>query len=88
MQLFSIGLYVLNQDGTYKIDPQTGNPRETYNNDDITNFSRGWTNFILNYNDRDNIEPEWSTSWVANRIDPMVLPTTEGRDVFPKQTLL
>ena len=88
MQLFSIGLYVLNRDGTYKIDPQTRNPLETYNNDDITNFSRAWTNFVLNYNERDNIEPEWSTNWVTNRIDPMVLPTSEGRDVFPKQTLL
>jgi len=88
MQLFSIGLYMLNQDGTIKIDPATGQAIPTYTNDDIVNFSRVWTNFFIQEGDRDNIEAEWSQGWIPNRVDPMTLPTSEGRDFFPKQTLL
>jgi hypothetical protein len=108
MQLFSIGLYLLNQDGTRKIDPATGQPIATYTNEDIVNFSRGWTNFKERETERDNIEAEWSTvsistvcrdtiffndfsntdftcivmksqDWMVNKIDPMFLPTSEGR---------
>ena len=49
MQLFSIGLYQLNDDGTKKIDEVTGQPIPTYTNDDIVNFARGWTNFVSDY---------------------------------------
>ena len=45
MQLFSIGLYKLNQDGTKVIDEETGKPAETYTNEDIMTFARAWTNF-------------------------------------------
>ena len=41
MQLFSIGLWELNQDGTRKL--LDGNPIPTYNNDDITQFARVFT---------------------------------------------
>lgn len=88
MQLFSIGLYMLNQDGTKIIDETTEEPIPTYSNDDIINFARGWTNFAVREGDRDNIEPGWSLGWWANYIDPMELPTSEGRDMFPKTTLL
>lgn len=57
MQLFSIGLYMLNGDGTRKKD-ENGNDVPTYSNDDIMNFSRGWTNFERREEDRDNIEAE------------------------------
>lgn len=60
MQLFSIGLFMLNQDGTKVIDEVTGKPVDTYSNDDIVNFSRGWTNFNEREEQRDNIESEWS----------------------------
>ena len=60
MQLFSIGLFMLNQDGTRKIDPTSGQPIPTYTNEDIVNFSRGWTNFKHREKERDNIEAEWS----------------------------
>jgi cullin-associated NEDD8-dissociated protein 1 len=61
MQLFSIGLFMLNPDGSRKIDPVSGQPIPTYTNEDIINFSRGWTNFKRreNENFRDNIEAEW-----------------------------
>ncbi|CAN5561997.1 hypothetical protein BH10ACI1_BH10ACI1_26920 [soil metagenome] len=45
LQLFSTGLFLLNQDGTLQHDGQ-GNAIPTYNQDDINNFSKvftGWT---------------------------------------------
>ncbi|MDA7891706.1 DUF1800 family protein [Akkermansiaceae bacterium] len=42
MQLFSIGLWQLNQDGTRKLD-QEGNPIPTYDNDTITELARVMT---------------------------------------------
>lgn len=44
MQLFSIGLYQLNSNGTYVTDG-TGRPLETYTNDNITEFARVFTGF-------------------------------------------
>ena len=87
MQLFSIGLYMLNQDGTKVIDDATGQPIPTYTNKDVMNFARGFTNFAHQQDERDNIEIEWDSGWIPNAIDPMHLPTSEGRDVFPKQSL-
>ncbi len=43
MQLFSIGLWELNQDGTRKL--VNGNPVPTYTNADITQFARVFTGF-------------------------------------------
>lgn len=51
---------MLNRDGTKVIDEVTGKPIDTYSNDDIVNFSRGWTNFDEREEQRDNIESEWS----------------------------
>lgn len=42
MQLFTIGLYELNQDGTRMQDDQ-GNDIPTYDNDDIAEFAKIWT---------------------------------------------
>lgn len=42
MQLFTIGLYELNQDGTYVTDGQ-GNRIPTYDNDDIREFAKVFT---------------------------------------------
>jgi uncharacterized protein (DUF1800 family) len=49
MQLFTIGLYKLNPDGTYQVDG-TGRPLESYTNDQITEFARVFTGFT----DEDN----------------------------------
>ena len=87
MQLFTIGLYMLNQDGTKILDETTQQPIPTYSNKDIMNFARAFTNFAHQENERDNIEIDWSPDWIPNAIDPMYLPTSEGRDFFPKQTL-
>lgn len=44
MQLFSIGLYMLNANGTRVMDDD-GDPIQTYSNDDITEYARLWTGF-------------------------------------------
>lgn len=47
MQLFSIGLYELNSDGSKKLDGN-GNPIETYTSDDVKGLAKvftGWGNY-------------------------------------------
>jgi uncharacterized protein (DUF1800 family) len=44
MQLFTIGLYELNPDGTNRLDTN-GNPIETYGQSDITNLARVFTGY-------------------------------------------
>ena len=46
MQLFTIGLFELNQDGTLKLD-ENGEPIPTYDNDDITEFAKVFTGLGL-----------------------------------------
>jgi uncharacterized protein (DUF1800 family) len=45
MQLFTIGLYQLNQDGTVKTDPSDGMPIETYGIADIQGLAKVFTGF-------------------------------------------
>ena len=42
MQLFSIGLYKLNPDGS-RVLTENGYPLEAYTMDDIFSYSRAWT---------------------------------------------
>jgi uncharacterized protein (DUF1800 family) len=44
MQLFTIGLYQLNNDGTRKLDA-SGQPIETYTNSDVSNLARVFTGY-------------------------------------------
>ena len=48
MQLFTIGLYELNPDGTYKLDANS-KPVETYSQDDVTNLARVFTGYDWDY---------------------------------------
>jgi len=82
MQLFSIGVFLLNLDGTLKVSPTTGLPIPTYRNSDIQTFARAWTGF-LRQSARGNIE-NWD--WYPNRIDPLAV-NPRWRDVFPKMDL-
>ena len=84
MQLFTIGLVKLNDDGTPVIDPETGNPIETYTNDDIESFARAWTGFDRTAV-RSNYE-EVRTGTSDNRLDPMKI-VADWRDEFPKSNL-
>ena len=47
MQLFTIGLYQLNDDGTQKLDA-TGNPIPTYSNTDVMGLAKVFTGFSWN----------------------------------------
>ena len=67
LQLFSIGLFMLNQDGTLQLDQQ-GRPIDTYNQENINELSKvftGWTfcNFTCTN----------SASGIINYKDPMTL---------------
>ena len=44
MQLFTIGLWKLNKDGTFQLD-ETGRRIPTYSNEDVMTFARSWTGF-------------------------------------------
>ena len=56
MQLFTIGLYELNADGTQKLDAD-GRPIPTYDNTDIREFSKIFTG--LAYAGADGLEPQF-----------------------------
>ena len=77
MQLFSIGLYMLNMDGTRLLDPDTNEPIPTYDNKNIQTFARAWTGFYRT-EVRGNIEED-----INNRIDPMSI-NGYWRDAHPK----
>ncbi|MCF7818328.1 MAG: DUF1800 domain-containing protein [Kiritimatiellales bacterium] len=55
MQLFTIGLWKLNQDGTPMLDPN-GNLIPTYSNDDITEFAKVFTGLRRQTGSRPNYE--------------------------------
>jgi len=77
MQLFTVGLVKLNQDGTPILEEET--PIHTYDNDDITEYARVWTGFTRQ-GPRGNVEEIGNT---GNSIDPMKI-RVEWRDQFPK----
>lgn len=81
LQLFSIGLFMLNQDGTLKLDNQ-GHPIPTYDQSTIDNFSKvftGWT--FCNTGNCPNAVPG-----SVNYKDPMVL-TAANHDLTAKTLL-
>ena len=79
MQLFTVGLFELNMDGTPAAD--VNGTIQTYNSDDILSFAKVWTAFRKN-SKRANVE----TIGSDNRYDPMRLDA-ERRDRFPKTDL-
>jgi uncharacterized protein (DUF1800 family) len=75
MQLFSIGLWELNQNGTRKLD-NAGNPIPTYNNADITTFARVFTGINLGGPDNGADFENFNNDWPAY-LNPM-----KGYDPF------
>ena len=69
-RLFTIGLIKLNGDGSYIVDPLSGEPLETYDTSNIKEFAKVWTAFDRRPM-RTNIENEGHGR--GNRIDPMQL---------------
>jgi uncharacterized protein (DUF1800 family) len=78
MQLFSIGLWKLNQDGTRQLDAQ-GQPIPTYNNFNITEFARVFTGLGYAGNSSYSLYPQ-------NFLAPMKLWDTY-HDCDPKTLL-
>jgi hypothetical protein len=85
MQLFSIGLWQLNDDGTPKIDPNTNQYINTYTNDDIMSFAKVWTGWNKQPA-RGNLHTIYENDGY-NAIDPMRLKA-DHRDRFPKTMIL
>lgn len=79
MQLFTTGLYLLENDGRWIVDDGR-NPVLTYTNDEIAEFARLWTGFQQQPK-RGNAE-EWS-KWKGNLLDPMMINSLT-RDSLPK----
>lgn len=84
MQLFSIGLLELSDDGSPVVDPTSGKEKETYTNEDIESYARAWTGFVRQ-GVRGNYE-ERKKGTTDNRLDPMHI-VAKYRDPFPKTNL-
>jgi hypothetical protein len=83
LQLFSIGLFVLNPDGTYTTNP----PTPTYDQDLITNFARLFTGWQRAPN---QVDPQTGMEifpYAQNYLDPMVPRAANQHDRNPKTLL-
>lgn len=83
MQLFTLGLVKLNDDGTPVLD-EDGETVAAYNNEDIMSYARSWTGFER-HEKRSNVE-NFVPGPYSNRIDPLQI-NPAWRDVFPKNRL-
>ena len=76
MQLFTIGLYELNPDGTHKLDAD-GKPVETYGQEDVTNLARVFTGYDLDY--LSNGGTSTAVAWEKNPMPSTHLATNPMR---------
>jgi len=66
MQLFTIGLYQLNPDGTEKRDA-SGNPIETYSQSDVSNLARVFTGYDIDRSDGVTFPVPGGTATIESR---------------------
>jgi uncharacterized protein (DUF1800 family) len=88
MQLFSIGLHELNNDGTRKLDAN-GSPIETYTQSDILNLARVFTGYDYDYSRVTQTTVPWHSYKVLSTefaIDPMRF-TAANHSTLPKSFL-
>jgi uncharacterized protein (DUF1501 family)/uncharacterized protein (DUF1800 family) len=85
MQLFSIGLWRLNDDGTQQLDSD-GQPLETYTNADIMDFARIWTGFDRQLF-RNNLATVYSVFGSNQNIIDNMQIRAQFRDRLPKAKL-
>ncbi len=87
MQLFTIGLYQLNNDGSLKLDA-AGKPIETYNNTDVSNLARVFTgydwDFTGNVKTPSTNDPNRRINSVTYTTLPMTADNTKWE--FPRTT--
>lgn len=82
-QLFAVGLFMLNQDGTYQLD-ETGNPIPTYNQNnvnDLTKVLTGWTFCEVTASCPNRVIGS------QNYIDPLLLTNNNNHDLTAKSLL-
>ena len=87
MQLFSIGVDTLNQDGTPVVDAQ-GNRVPTYDQNNITNLARVFTGWDLDVNKSASFDGGATQTAIANYQDPMVPNNNRNRYDTNAKTLL
>ena len=75
MQLFSIGLYELNIDGSTKLDG-AGNPVETYDNDDVAEIAKVFTGYDLDFSQTTMHPNPSGASWEIPEPDVATRPMT------------
>ena len=87
MQLFTIGLYQLNNDGTRKLDANN-QPIETYTNSDVTNLARVFTgynwDFTGNVKTPSTNDPNRQINGTGYVLRPMTIDNTKWE--FPSTT--
>jgi uncharacterized protein (DUF1800 family) len=81
LQLFNVGLFMLNQDGTLQHDGQ-GNPIPTYDQNTVNNFTKVFTGWTLCEVTGPTC-PNRSTSG-PNYKDPMIIITANNHDITAK----
>ena len=84
LQLFNVGLFMLNPDGTLQLDGQ-GNPIPTYTQDTINNFTKvftGWTACEITGPQCPN-----RTTGAPNFKDPMIVVNANNHDITAKTLL-
>ncbi len=81
LQLFTIGLFMMNQDGTLQLDG-SGNPIPTYDQNTVNNFTKVFTGFTFCNTGCPNSAPG-----IVNYKDPMLLVNTNQHDLTAKTLL-
>lgn len=85
MQLFTIGLYQLNLDGSIKYK-ENGNPQDTYTMETLQSFARAWTGFKVKSSNRGGAASS-EAGFKGTSLDPMSINIYK-RDWFPKNDLV
>ncbi len=84
LQLFSVGLFMLNQDGTLQLDGNN-NPIPTYSQSTVNNFTKVFTGWTFCNNGTNPLCPS-AVAGTTNYKDPMLL-TQNNHDVTAKTLL-
>jgi len=85
LQLFTIGLFMLNQDGTVQLDGQN-NPIPTYDQNTVNNFTEIFTGWQTCQQNPPTCEHGTTNGAIPNYIDPMLL--NQGLHNVTTKTLL
>ncbi len=84
LQLFNVGLFMLNQDGTLQLDGQ-GNPIETYDQNTVNNFTKVFTGWTLC--EVTGAQCPNRTQGAPNFKDPMIIINANNHDITAKTLL-